>query len=743
MKKIKLNGSSNLFRSNKLNKKRKKVKLKNNNNLLKSHKPLNKKRKVKKVVKRDEYVSLNQRKKKDDKKLLDMIEKRYAFIIVITILLFCGIGARLFQLQVLDKEMYQEKLVAATEKTVESGTAPRGRIYDRNYKLLVDNEAVKTIYYKKESNVTTEKEVEIAYEVGKMIDVDYSKLSDKILKNFWYINHKKEGKSKITDKEWEEYKLRKLDDDDIEDMIFERITDEDLAIYDEDDKEASYIYYLMNKGYSYAEKVIKNVNVTDSEYALISENIDTLSGVNTKLDWDRVYLYGDVFKSILGNVSSSTQGIPSELADYYLKNGYSLDDRVGISYLEYQYENYLKGTKAKYRVKSDNTYELISEGERGDDIVLSIDIDIQKYLEEVLSEEVLTTKNEPNTTYYDHSFAVVSSPTDGSILAMAGKRVVKGDDGAYKVVDYTPGIVTTSVTPGSIVKGASMLVGYKYGAIDIGSYETDECIKIKATPLKCSWRTLGYINDINALAYSSNVYQYKIAIKVGGGNYVYDGPLSINEDAFTKYRDMYSSFGLGVKTGIDLPNESLGYSGKSKMPGHLLDFSIGQYDTYTPIQISQYINTLANGGVRYQPFLLKEVYKPSKDKEEKFGEKIYSSEAKELGRVDVDSKYIDRVHEGFRAVVSYGLGYGYMGDYNDIGAGKTGTSQSFIDTDSDGKVDTETISTSFVGYAPYDNPKMSIVVVSPDVATADATVTSGINRRISSKIVNKYFEIYK
>ena len=204
---------------------------------------------------------------------------------------------------------------------------------------------------------------------------------------------------------------------------------------------------------------------------------------------------------------------------------------------------------------SDNTYELISEGERGDDIVLSIDIDIQKYLEEVLSEEVLNTKYEPNTTYYDHSFAVVSSPVDGSILAMAGKRVVKGDDGAYKVVDYTPGIVTTSVTPGSIVKGASMLVGYKYGAIDIGSYETDECIKIKATPLKCSWRTLGYINDINALAYSSNVYQYKIAIKVGGGNYVYDGPLSINEDAFTKYRDMYSSFGLGVKTGIDLPNE--------------------------------------------------------------------------------------------------------------------------------------------------------------------------------------------
>jgi cell division protein FtsI/penicillin-binding protein 2 len=77
--------------------------------------------------------------------------------------------------------------------------------------------------------------------------------------------------------------------------------------------------------------------------------------------------------------------------------------------------------------------------------------------------------------------------------------------------------------------------------------------------------------------------------------------------AFKTYRDMLASFGLGVKTGIDLPVESLGYSGTSKLPGHLLDFSIGQYDTYTPIQLSQYINTIANGGKRLKPFLLKEV----------------------------------------------------------------------------------------------------------------------------------------
>ena len=206
---------------------------------------------------------------------------------------------------------------------------------------------------------------------------------------------------------------------------------------------------------------------------------------------------------------------------------------------------------------------------------------------------------------------------------------------------------------------------------------------------------------------------------------------------------MYASFGLGVKTEIDLPLESMGYSGKSKLPGHLLDFSIGQYDTYTPIQISQYISTLANGGTRYQPYLLKEVYEASDHNETKFGKKIFENTPKELGKVDVDQRYISRVRDGFRAVVSYGLGSGYMGYYQSIGAGKTGTSQSFIDTNGDGQVDTETITTSFVGYAPYDNPRMSIVVISPDIADADAATTSAINRRLSSEIVNKYFEIYK
>ena len=695
-----------------------------------------KKRKKSKLEIKKKTGPINKKHKCNDKHLDEIMNRRFGLIIVLLISIYLVIGCRLFNLQILKNSEYNDKLAMATEKTIESTSAPRGRIYDRNHKLLVDNEGIKTIYYKKQNGITTKEEIELAYEVSNNIDIDYSKIDDNKLKDFYYKSHYKECRKKITDEEWDLYNKRKLNDKDIDKLIYDRLDDE-ISEYTDSDKKAAYIYYLMNKGYSYAEKVIKNSDVTDAEYAYISENIDNLKGFNTKLDWERVYLYGDTFKSILGNVSSNTQGIPSELSEEYLKRGYTLDDRVGISYLEYQYEDYLRGTKAKYRLLSDNSYELVSEGKRGNDIVLTIDIELQKYLEEVLSNEVLNAKGEPGTQYYNRSFAIVSDPNTGEILAMAGKQAVL-KDGYYQIVDYTPGIVTLPVTPGSVVKGASMMVGYKYGAIDIGTVLNDECIKIKDTPLKCSWQTMGPIDDVYALQNSSNVYQYKIAIKVGNGSYEYNQGLVLDESAFDKYREMYAEFGLGEKTGIDLPVESLGFMGKSRLPGHLLDFSIGQYDTYTPIQLSQYINTIANNGVRLKPYLLKEVYKPS-DSGDTFGSLIYKANVTELGKLSVEKKYIDRVREGFSAVVTRGLGYGYMGNYTNS-SGKTGTSQSFIDTDGDGKVDTETITSSFVGYSPSDNPKMSIVVVSPDISVPDST-TYGVTRNISAQIVNKYFEL--
>ena len=252
---------------------------------------------------------INKKKKTNDKKLFEIMEKRFNIIIGIICILFLIIISRVFYLQILKNDEYTEKLSYSTEKKIESTSSPRGRIYDRNYNLLVDNEAVKTIYYKKKSGVKAKEEIELAYTIGDNISIDYSGINDTKLKDFYYKGHYEECRKRITDKEWDLYSKRKLTDKDILKLIYERIDDE-ISEYDERDKKAAYIYYLMNKGYSYAEKVIKNKDVTEEEYAYISENIDNLNGFNTKLDWERVYLYGDTFKTILGSVSSNSLGIP-------------------------------------------------------------------------------------------------------------------------------------------------------------------------------------------------------------------------------------------------------------------------------------------------------------------------------------------------------------------------------------------------------------------------------------------------
>jgi len=676
-----------------------------------------------------------------NKDIKEIIEKRYNILIIIIIIIMIIIGVNLFIIQVLKNDYYLNMVAKLSTNKITSTSTPRGRIYDRNGKLLVDNEPVKVIYYKKPNNVTTKSEIEIAYKVAEIITLDYTKLSDINLRKFWVKNNSEQALEKITDQEWQLLEERKLTTDDIENLKVERVTKEELKLLTKKDRLAAYIYYLMNVGYSYDEKVIKKEDVTDKEYALIAENIDELNGFDIRVDWIRVYPYGNTFKTILGTVSTTETGIPYELKDYYLNLGYSLNDRVGTSYLEYQYESILKGEKAIYQLLNDGSRELIYEGSRGHDIVLTIDIELQQEIEKILEEEIIKAKKEPNTKYYNSSFVIISDPNTGEILAMAGKQVIE-DNKSYKIYDYTPGIVTTPVTAGSIVKGASHTVGYMTGSLQIGERRNDTCIKIASTPLKCSWTTLGVLDDISALKYSSNVYQYLTAINVGKGNYIYDKSLEIDEEAFNIYRKTFNEYGLGVKTGIDLPVESLGYMGTSKLSGHLLDFAIGQYDTYTPIQLSQYINTVANGGYRIKPYLLKAVYNPTKDG---LTDILYENNPVILNKVNIEDKYMERIKEGFRAVMtSSGTGVSYI-DYKYQAAGKTGTSESFIDTNNDGMVDTETLTNTFGAYAPYDNPKVSFVVISPDIyyKESNSTTRTAVNRRISYRISQKYFELYK
>ena len=664
------------------------------------------------------------------------INKRIKVLSIIIIIIFLILIINLIYIICFNSNFYQKKLLELTDVTIYGESAPRGRIYDRNYNLLVDNDKVPVIYYKKQANITSKEEIELAYSLIDLIELPYEKLLTRNLKEFYLVIYKEECNEKIAKEEWDKLKKRILTNTDIDNLKISRITDEDLSVFNDNDKKAAYLYYLMNQGYSYSEKIIKS-NATDSEYAYFSENNSDLKGFDTKVTWKRIYKYGDTLKSILGSVGS----IPKEEKEYYLNNGYALTDIVGLSNIEKQYEELLRGSKAEYKKINNNQLVLVKEAKRGKDIVLNIDINLQKEVDSIIDFYLKRAKGEANTKYLSKTYVVIQRPNTGEVLAISGRQILKQDN-KYNTYDITPYALTDPMTPGSVVKGASMLVGYNTGVVKMGEYMTDECIKLANIPAKCSSHRVGRLNDIVALAESSNVYQFKIAMKVAKADYKYNKKIEIDPSAFDIYRNTFKEFGLGIKTGIDLPVESLGYSGKNRAADLLLNFAIGQYDSYTPIQLSQYITTIASNGKRLEPHLLKEIH-DSSDNEE-IGKLIKVIEPNILNTVNTKEEYLKRVQEGFVAVMELGLGKRVMGN-SPSPAGKTGTSESFIDADGDGKIDTETVSNAFVGYAPSYDPVMSITVTSPDVAhfTNGNTYLSYMNRLIARKISNKYFEMFK
>lgn len=225
--------------------------------------------------------------------------------------------------------------------TYSFATVPRGKIYDRNYNVIVDNISIPVLYYLKPNKVDSISEIKYANFLSEIIDLDYSKLTERMLKDYWLIENASVSKELISEEEWQKYENRKLDDEDIYYLKLSRINEEELNKYDDIKRKAAYIYYLMNNGYSYEEKIIKKENLTDLELANISDNLEKIPGFYIKYDWERVYPYGDTFRSILGNISK----ISKEEKDYYLSKGYSLNDIVGVSYLEKQYDDILRGEK--------------------------------------------------------------------------------------------------------------------------------------------------------------------------------------------------------------------------------------------------------------------------------------------------------------------------------------------------------------------------------------------------------------
>ncbi|PFD42010.1 penicillin-binding protein [Bacillus cereus] len=666
-------------------------------------------------------------------------------------LLFSAIIIQLGKVQIFEGETYKNE-VQKRENTTVSLTVPRGKIYDREGKPVVDNRSLRTITYTKLKGVKSEDMLKTARQLAEIIEMpqeDIDKLTETDKKDFWMQLNPKLAENLVSKKEID--KFRKKDstgkelDKKIEELKRKRVTDKNLQELTAKDLEVLAIKSKMTSGFQMAPQIIKK-DVSEKEYTVISENLANLPGVDASVDWERFYVNDGLFRSVLGNVSNTDEGLPRERLDYYLVRDYSRNDRVGKSYIEQQYEDVLHGTKTEVRSIADkqgNTIrtETVSEGKSGKNLTLTIDMELQKKVEESIEKILKAYKG--SESMLDRAFVVMMNPKNGQVLSMAGKKLVE-KDGKIEVEDYALGTMTSSYELGSTVKGATILTGFETKAITPGTYFYDAPMKFKGTKEKKSWKDFGNIDDLRALQVSSNVYMFNTALKIAGVDYVRNSSLDIKQESFDKMRYYFRQFGLGVPTGIDLPNETAGQIGrKDNQPGFLLDFSIGQYDTYTPLQLAQYISTIANGGYRMKPQIVQEIREQTVQKDE-IGKVVHSQEPIVLNKVDMKEEYINQVKEGFRRVFQEGDGTGVSkfqkAPYKP--AGKTGTAQTVYGGDSDiGRNDKgeriKCYNLTLAGYAPYDNPEVAFSVVVPWIIDDK----SGINSAIGKDILDAYFDL--
>ncbi|MED2765879.1 penicillin-binding protein 2 [Bacillus thuringiensis] len=661
-------------------------------------------------------------------------------------LMFSTIIIKLGYVQIIHGEQYRNEVEKKENPTI-SNPVPRGKIFDRYGRPVVDNAAVRTITFTKMKESTVKERLETAKKLADLIEVPTDKLTDRDKKDYWLAMHKEEAKAKITSIDRQEFKDEKINNKELDERQRNHVTEEEVNQLSEKDLKILAIKSKMDGGCVMTPQIIKR-GATEQEYAVISEGLSTLPGIDTNVDWDRKYTYDDLFRSVLGGVSTSDEGLPKERLDYYLVREYNRNDRVGKSYLEQQYEDSLHGVKSEIRNITDKKGNIletvnVSKEQRGNDLSLTIDMELQKRVEEVLDKNL--NKYKESEPLLDRAFVVMMNPKNGEVLSMAGKQLVTNEEGKIETKDFALGAMTSSYPVGSTVKGATILTGYQTGAIQPGTVQIDEPIKLKGTPTKSSWKTMGPINDLTALKMSSNVYMFKTAMNIAGVQYVRGGTLDIPQKAFDTMRYHFSQFGLGVKTGIDLPNESAGQIGKENQPGFLLDLAIGQYDTYTPLQLVQYVSTIANGGYRMQPQVVKEIRQPA-IKPKEVGKVIQSMGPKVLNHVDMPKDQIERVQEGFRQVFneSGGTATKYFTGAKYTAAGKTGTAQSVYGGDKEiGKKANgervETYNLTLVGYAPANDPEVAFSVVVPWIHD-DKT---GINGYIGREIMDAYFDLKK
>ena len=466
-----------------------------------------------------------------------------------------------------------------------------------------------------------------------------------------------------------------------------------------------YELYLYSKGvtwntYIFAEDVTIDFISRVKELSLPGVNIDA----TTVREYHTTYA-----AHLLGRVAAMS---PEEWAYYKTVDldgdgnaDYQMDDTVGKQGVELAFESYLRGSSGVKKVERNTNHKVVSETwqtepEPGDNIVLTLDLDLQMAVEDILASSL----PELESKEVEGAACVVLDVNSGDVLASASYPTYDLANYSRNYNEYAADPLKPLLNralqglypPGSTFKMITAIAGLEEENIitpttiikDMGRYTYYSSPQPQCWIYRQNGRTHGNQNVTQAITNSCNYFFFEVGRRLG-------------IETLEKYASM---FGLGQKTGIELTEyagvmagpeftESLG---GTWYEGSTLSVAIGQESTQvTPIQLANYIATLVNGGTRYSTHLLKEV------KSSDFSQVLYTYEPQVMDTIEIQEKNLEAVKKGMLELTQTSLARYFSGLGVQVGA-KTGSAQVSAQTESNAV---------FVCFAPYDDPEIAVSIV--------------------------------
>lgn len=555
------------------------------------------------------------------------------WIIVISIVILLG---RVWFLTVIKGGYYREVSKGNSIRSVVI-QAPRGRIFDRNGIPLVNNiPSIDAVIIPADVTKDSEKIKEIASEISAILGIDENGIRDKIESN---------------------------------------------------------ISNSLNA-------VLLKENISQDEMLMLLEKNNDIIGISIEKTAIRSYMDGPIFSHILGYEGKI------EKKELEKNQGYLLTDYIGKQGIEKSYEQNLRGVHGADQIEVDAKGNIkreigIINPKPGSDLILNIDAGLQKKIYDSLNDTLEKTQTKT-------AAAVAINPQNGEVLAMVSIPSYDNNLFAQKISsseyekliqnpdkplfnraiagEYPPGstikpaiaaaaLSEGTITPSTIINGLG-------GVLRIGSYSFGD------------WQAHGPSDVRTAIAQSNDIFFYTL----GGG---YGGIEGLGMNRMKKWNNL---FGLGEYTGIDIDGEADGLIpdeqwkwdkiGEKWTIGNSYHAAIGQgYVTATPLQLVNYIATIANGGTLYKPRIVSQIKKND--------ETTVSNKAQAIRSGFVSADVINVIREGMRQVVTGGTAQP-LKDLPIAVAGKTGTAQFGSENKTHGW---------FVSFAPYENPEIAMIVL--------------------------------